>query len=91
MEMGAFLSLCIEKGISIIPYKNEDLDRYKKLTEHFSYPCHFNEEGICSARSDSKCCCSNCECDVGYFKKIRNAAMIWQKWVLQKERHISQA
>lgn len=74
MDTGYFLSLCVEKGISITPSKDADLDRYKKLTEHFNYPCHFNEEGICIECSNSKCCCINCAFDVGYFKKIRGSA-----------------
>lgn len=74
MDRNEFLSLCVEKGISILPSKNTNLDRYKKLTEHFNYPCHFNEEGVCSARSDSKCCCSNCAYDMGYLKEIRDSA-----------------
>lgn len=73
MDTGHFLSLCVEKGISIVPSNDKNLDQYKKLTEHFNYPCDFNEEGVCSARSNSKCCCSNCTLDVGYFKKIRSA------------------
>lgn len=73
MDNDHFLHLCVEKGISIITHKDENLDRYKKLTEHFNYLCDFDENGVCSARTDSACCCSNCGHDVGYFKKIRDA------------------
>lgn len=73
MDTGHFLKLCVEKGISILPSNNVDLDQYKKLTEHFNYPCAFNEEGVCRECRDSKCCCINCAFDVGYLKKIRDS------------------
>lgn len=73
MDTGHFLSLCVEKGISILPSNDTDLDLYKKLTEHFNYPCAFDETGTCSVCSDSRCCCINCAFDVGYLKKIRDS------------------
>lgn len=74
MNTGKFLHLCVEKGISIIPYKDENLDQYKILTASFKYLCDFNKEGICEARTTSMCCCSSCACGVGYLKKIRDSA-----------------
>lgn len=73
MDTGKFLHMCIEKKVSIVPYRDKSLNQYKKITEHFTYLCAFDENGVCSAKSNSKCCCFDCANHLGYLKKIRDS------------------
>lgn len=72
MKVKDFLSVCNSRtNIKITSKKDEKLNNYKILTEHFNYPCFFDKYGRCLNYNIPTYCCTGCNTAVGYIGYIR--------------------